>query len=117
MLNDYRQIQRAYDQQSFPSCLDLSTVDVAKADAVKDVFALYPNPVTSTLHLSSTQLNATCSIEISDARGIVVYRNHQLIGSSANGVISIAMDAFASGLYAVRLMTPTKTLSGKFIKE
>jgi hypothetical protein len=117
VLNDYRQIQRAYDQQSFPTCLDLSTVDVSKVDAVKEVFALYPNPVTSTLHISSNHLNATCIIEISDARGIVVSLTNQVTGSSANGVINIATDAFASGLYVVRLMTTTKTLTGKFIKE
>ena len=71
ILRDYKNIQQWYDQNNFPSCLDLSTVSVNEIKPT-NFFSIYPNPATNELHISFKSFEPGMIIQIFDAMGKVV---------------------------------------------
>ncbi|MBS1646819.1 MAG: T9SS type A sorting domain-containing protein [Bacteroidetes bacterium] len=111
---DNQRIKRWFDNNDFPSCLNLNSVGIQKIKEPSLSLTVYPNPASTNLyvHFSEPQQNAT--IEVFDMLGNVVggYQYPQL-----NGYAVLPVSSLASGVYFIRAKSNQGIYSQKFVKE
>jgi hypothetical protein len=74
----------------------------------KNIFNIYPNPVSGTLNISTTETITDC--QIFNIQG-------QLIYSAKSNVKEIATDKWTSGVYIIRITTEKGNAERRFIKN
>jgi hypothetical protein len=89
-----------------PACADVNIVGIGNID--KDTFTLYPNPVSGTLNISTTEIITDC--QIFNIQGQLVY-------STKSDVKEIATDNWTSGIYIIRITTEKGSAEKRFIKK
>jgi PKD repeat protein len=87
-------------------------------DSESDLFAIYPNPVSSQLMIQGSTNHAAeiVTIEIRDARGRVVYHLEN-VSTSETIVIEMKENQIEPGVYLVQVMTTESTVIQKIIVE
>lgn len=89
--------------------LVISGIDLPE---VKPDIAVYPNPATDKISISSDFLSEPCIFEMMDVRGIVILRTE--VDAIRN---SVNLSNFSKGLYLYRLLDKGKLLkTGKIVK-
>ncbi|MFA5046732.1 MAG: T9SS type A sorting domain-containing protein, partial [Paludibacter sp.] len=89
--------------------LVISGIDLPE---VKPDIAVYPNPATDKISISSDFLSEPCIFEMMDVRGIVILRTE--VDAIRN---SVNLSGFSKGLYLFRLLDKVKLLkTGKIVK-
>ncbi|MDR2972501.1 MAG: T9SS type A sorting domain-containing protein [Bacteroidales bacterium] len=89
-----------------PACADVNIVGIGNID--KDTFMIYPNPVSGTLNISTTETITDC--QIFNIQG-------QLIYSTQLDVKEIVTDNWTSGIYVIRITTEKGVAEKRFIKN
>jgi hypothetical protein len=79
---------------------------------VKPEIVVYPNPTTNKLSIKKELLTQTCTFEMLDLHGIVVFKT--IVDSGTN---SISIDFLNNGIYTYRLIKDTEIIkTGRIIK-
>ena len=116
ILNDYKQIQNWYNQNSFPSCLDLSTVDIKLLNS-NNTFGLYPNPAHDELHMNFKTFEPNMKVNVYDISGKLIKQfSSDEIEASRNN-LRINIKELTPGIYNIQLQSKLNSFSQKFIKQ
>ena len=91
---------------SEPVCVDVTPVGISEAG--KDVFTLYPNPVSGTLRINTEESITDC--QVFNMQGLLIY-------STTSDVKEIATDDWASGIYIIRITTEKGSAEKRIIKN
>ena len=116
ILNDYKQIQNWYNQNSFPSCLDLSSVDV-KNISHTNTFGLFPNPANDELHLNFKTFEPNMRINVYDISGKLIKQFLSDEIESSQNELKINIKHLPAGIYNIQYQSNLNSYSQKFIKE
>jgi hypothetical protein len=111
-----RRIQNWYDNNTFPSKPYYGMGVKAIVNAVNDIL-IYPNPTNGLVHIKSNlDAKEVSTIQIFDNNGKCVYL---ALNQEKQGAFETTIDinAYASGLYFVKIQTNTGVLFGKVIKD
>jgi hypothetical protein len=116
ILNDYKQIQHWYDQNNFPSCLDLSSVDV-KSINTANTFGLFPNPAHDELHLNFKTFEPNMRLNVYDTSGKLIkqFLNNEI--ESSQNDLKINIKQLPAGIYNIQYLSNLSSFSQKFIKQ
>lgn len=90
------------------ACLIISDPSLNKTEK----FNLYPNPAQSEIVLELAEKAENITLEISNLRGVVVFRDGVLSGRTRIDVAD-----FPAGLYLVRLFTPEAAMTRLIVKQ
>ncbi len=106
---DIDKIRNWYANQSFPSCLDLTTGIKTTAPAQHQSLVVYPNPATQSIALQVSGLTPAATYQIMDITG------RRLLSGNAHESVSIAH--LQSGVYFVVVTDGKQSYANKFIKN
>ena len=85
-------------------------IGIRERENIKDLFSLYPNPVTNILQIYSSKDFSKCTIEIIDTFGQVILKQDY------NDQINVS--GFNKGFYILKIISSSKeSFNKKFIKE
>lgn len=105
-------VRQWYAQGTFPSCLDLSTVDVAELKVEEAQVRFYPNPVQSVLMVELLEASAA-EVQLYDLQGRLLQT--QSLAGAATHVLDV--QALRAGMYLVRVQQAGKLKVYKMVKE
>ncbi|MGZ3865836.1 MAG: T9SS type A sorting domain-containing protein, partial [Bacteroidia bacterium] len=111
---DNIRIKRWFDNNSFPSCLDLNGLGVQRTEAVQLDLKVYPNPANNYLYLEFNDAKEKTTVEIYDILGNVV---SGAVFNDASKYITIPVENLQSGVYSIRVKTGSAFAVKKFVKE
>jgi hypothetical protein len=111
---DNIRVKHWFDTNSFPSCLNLSSVGIQKIEQQQLDLKVYPNPANDNLYIEFKEAKEKTTVEIFDMLGNVV---KGAIFNNASKYISIPVENLSRGIYTVRIKTGNSFVVKKFVKE
>lgn len=113
-IKDNQRVKRWFNNNSYPSCLNLSTVGIKQNATPQLNLNLYPNPANSNVYIEFNNAQQHVTIEVYDMLGNVVggYAYDEL---NKYAVIPVSM--LQSGVYMIKIQSAEGTANKKFIKE
>jgi hypothetical protein len=110
---DNIRVKNWFNNNTFPSCLNLSTVDIKKNIVPELSLNLYPNPASTTVYIEFNQTQKNVTIEVYDILGNTVsgYTYNQLDKYAA-----IPVNTLQNGVYMIKIQSADGTAYKKFIK-
>ncbi len=106
---DIEKVRNWYANQSFPSCLDLTTGLNTTAPLQNKTLTVYPNPANQSISLQVDGLTPNATYQIIDITG------RKILSGTVQESINI--QPLQSGVYFVQVKDGTKTVVTKFIKN
>ncbi|MBS1636523.1 MAG: T9SS type A sorting domain-containing protein [Bacteroidetes bacterium] len=95
---------------------DAKTVMVSNCTGIQEqqlpAISVYPNPAHDALNIKMTNISGKVDVEIYDATGRLVYN-----AEVSQDMISVNTEAYAKGLYTVRIKAQGKQTITRFIKD
>ena len=111
---DNQRVKRWFNTNTFPSCLNLSNVGIAKNVAPQLNLTLYPNPANTNVYVEFASAQKNVTIEVFDMLGNIVQGlQYNEMGKYA----IIPVSVLQSGVYLVKIQSAEGTANKKFIKE
>ncbi len=88
-------------------------------ESSKDLFTILPNPFQDKLHILYTSIDSQLiDIYIYDTKGIVLYKNINILCHKGNNLIEIeSIDIMSAGTYILQISNSEGLISKKIIKE
>lgn len=102
------------------TCSDTSTQQVHIVNGVAElsgsISSLYPNPATNELYITTDVLLENYTIEIYDVIGQKVFSQKSQIANSKSQT-SINISDLQPGIYNIQILSESKRVAGRFVKE
>ena len=114
MVEDNKRIKHWFDNNSFPSCLNLAGVGIKQNTLSQLDVKLYPNPANNNMYLEFGVSQKNVTIEIYDMLGKLV-KGFQYNDESIYSVIPV--NDLQSGIYIIKIKSNEGYTVKKFIKE
>jgi hypothetical protein len=108
---DVKRIKNWYATNSFPSCLDLSTVSIKTSTRNELAANMYPNPA-STMITIETEDENSASIEIIDVLGKTILKKRMAAKTE-----TLSVEQLHSGIYFVTVKSKKGQKTFKLVKE
>jgi|GEM_PF-367413 hypothetical protein len=113
-VKDNQRVKRWFNTNTYPSCLNLSNVGIAKNIAPQLNLTLYPNPANTNVYVEFATAQKNVTIEVFDMLGNIVQGlQYNEMGKYA----IIPVSVLQSGVYLVKIQSAEGTANKKFIKE
>ena len=113
-IKDNIRVKQWFNNNTFPSCLNLSTVDIKKSSFPELNLTLYPNPTNTNLFVEFNEMQQNLTIEVFDMLG-------NLVGgytyTEINKYATIPVNALQSGIYLVKIQSVNGISVKKFVKD
>jgi hypothetical protein len=111
---DNQRVKRWFNTNTYPSCLNLSTVGIKQNVMPQLNLSLYPNPANTNVYVEFVNAQKNVTIEVFDMLGNLVQGlQYNELGKYA----IIPVSVLQSGVYLVKIQTAEGTANKKFIKE
>jgi len=111
---DNQRVKRWFNTNTYPSCLNLSTVGIKQNAMPQLNLSLYPNPANTNVYVEFATEQKNVTIEVFDMLGNIVQGlQYNEMGKYA----IIPVSVLQSGVYLVKIQTAEGTANKKFIKE
>jgi hypothetical protein len=114
MVQDNKRVKHWFDNNSFPSCLNLVGVGVKQNTSPQLDVKLYPNPANNNMYLEFGVSQKNVTIEIYDMLGKLVH-GFQYNDESKYAVVPV--NDLQSGIYIIKVKSNEGYTVKKFIKE
>lgn len=111
---DNIRVKRWFNNNSAPSCLNLSTVGIKKNATPELNLNLYPNPANTNVYVEFNETQSHVTIEVYDMLGNLIsgYNYNQL-----DKYATIPVSTLQSGVYMVKIQSAQGAAYKKFVKE
>lgn len=110
--SDVRRIRNWYNNNNFPSCLDVSSVSVKELKSNELAVNVYPNPTAGLITIQTEDFNSSTKIVITDLLGKTLLSKQM---NSQTEVIN--MSQYESGIYFIKVYDNLKQKTIKIIKS
>ncbi|HXU26669.1 MAG TPA: T9SS type A sorting domain-containing protein [Bacteroidia bacterium] len=111
---DNKRVKHWFNTNTYPSCLDLSTVGLKKNAVPQLDLNLYPNPANTNVYVEFTAAQKNVTIEVFDMLGNLVQGlQYNELGKYA----IVPVSTLQSGVYMVKIQSAEGTATKKFIKQ
>jgi hypothetical protein len=114
LAQDNNRIRNWYASNSFPSCLNLSTVSIKENKNIDAAVKLYPNPATDYLYIEFSESKNKVTVEVFDIMGKIVKAG---TFNDERKYITLPVSELAKGLYTVKISGTDMTVTKKFVKD
>ncbi|MBS1646470.1 MAG: T9SS type A sorting domain-containing protein [Bacteroidetes bacterium] len=114
MVQDNNRVRNWFNNNNFPSCLNLNSVGIKQYQNPMLECKLYPNPTNGNLYLAFANPQKNTTIEVYDMLGNII-NGFQYNEESSTFIIPTS--ALASGLYVLKVRSQNGYSVQKFIKE
>ncbi|HTA62385.1 MAG TPA: T9SS type A sorting domain-containing protein [Bacteroidia bacterium] len=114
MVQDNKRVKHWFDNNHFPSCLNLSTVGIKQNTMPQLDVKLYPNPANSNVYIEFTETQKNVTIEVFDILGNLV-RGFQYNDANKYSIIPVA--DLQAGIYILKIKSTEGYSIKKLIKE
>lgn len=114
MQKDNIKVRNWYNNNSFPSCLNMNGIGVKENTSISLKATLFPNPGNDCFFIELTEAKENVTIEVTDLSGKIVRAG---TFKDSQKYFRIPTQELAGGIYLVRVHTGNFIFNTKFIKE